>query len=220
MMKSFFALTGALALALAFAFAFAFTPLAQVHAAGKPNIVFILADDLGYAEIGANGADHYQTPHIDALAQSGVRFTHCYTAPLCGPSRALILTGRYGFRTGAVTQDGSGEAVHAEWVEPDGTQRQLDFHLPAQSLAPQTRRHRRSSPTDRFERNRWQPSLTPRPLSPYAVHKNDSGIVIPSHARDLQFRRHAQASAYSPPMRNRNPARKLTVSAGYPTTSL
>ena len=103
MMKSFYALTGALALA------FTLTPLAQVHAAGKPNIVFILADDLGYAEIGANGADHYQTPHLDALAQSGVRFTHCYTAPLCGPSRALILTGRYGFRTRAVTQDGSGE---------------------------------------------------------------------------------------------------------------
>lgn len=82
--------------------------LAQVHAAAKPNIVFILADDLGYAEVGANGADHYKTPNIDALAQGGMRFSHFYTAPLCGPSRALILTGRYGFRTGAVTQDGSG----------------------------------------------------------------------------------------------------------------
>ncbi len=99
-MKSFFALTGALALAL--------TPLTGGYAAAKPNIVFILADDLGYAEVGANGADHCKTPNIDALAQGGVRFSHFYTAPLCGPSRALILTGRYGFRTGAVTQDGSG----------------------------------------------------------------------------------------------------------------
>jgi arylsulfatase A-like enzyme len=74
-------------------------------AAPKPNIVFILADDLGFAELGCNGSDRYKTPNIDALANSGVRFTRFYTVPLCGPSRALILTGRYGFRTGAVTQD-------------------------------------------------------------------------------------------------------------------
>ena len=74
-------------------------------AAPKPNIVFILADDLGFAELGCNGSDRYKTPNIDALAKSGVRFTRFYTAPLCGPSRALILTGRYGFRSGAVTQD-------------------------------------------------------------------------------------------------------------------
>ncbi len=71
----------------------------------KPNIVFILADDLGFAEIGANGSDRYQTPSIDSLARTGIRFNHFYTAPLCGPSRALILLGRYAFRTGAVTQD-------------------------------------------------------------------------------------------------------------------
>ncbi|MCX6848230.1 MAG: sulfatase-like hydrolase/transferase [Verrucomicrobia bacterium] len=90
------------------AFSLSLISLAHVHAATKPNIVFILADDLGYAEVGANGADHYKTPHIDALAQGGVRFSHFYTAPLCGPSRALILTGRYGFRSGAVTQDACG----------------------------------------------------------------------------------------------------------------
>ena len=73
--------------------------------ATKPNIVFILADDLGFAEIGANKADNYKTPHIDSLATTGLRFNHFYTAPLCGPSRALILTGRYAFRSGAVTQD-------------------------------------------------------------------------------------------------------------------
>ena len=60
--------------------------------ATKPNILFILADDLGFAELGCNGSDRYQTPHIDALAKAGVRFTRFYTAPLCGPSRALILS--------------------------------------------------------------------------------------------------------------------------------
>jgi len=74
-------------------------------ATAKPNIIYILADDLGFAELGCNGADKYKTPNIDALAKNGVRFTHFYTAPLCGPSRSLILTGRYAFRTGAVSQD-------------------------------------------------------------------------------------------------------------------
>ena len=74
-------------------------------ASAKPNIVYILADDLGFAELGCNGSDRYKTPNIDALANAGVRFTRFYTVPLCGPSRAMILTGRYGFRSGAVTQD-------------------------------------------------------------------------------------------------------------------
>lgn len=82
-----------------------------VAAENKPNLVFILADDLGFAEVGCNGADAYKTPNIDALAKSGARFSHFYTAPLCGPSRALILTGRYGFRTGAVTQDSCGSIL-------------------------------------------------------------------------------------------------------------
>ena len=94
-------------------FAIFFTPLVMLNAAEptKPNIVFILADDLGFAEIGANGADHYKTPNIDALAKTGVRFNHFYTAPLCGPSRAMILTGRYAFRSGAVTQDACGSII-------------------------------------------------------------------------------------------------------------
>ncbi|MBK6936126.1 MAG: sulfatase-like hydrolase/transferase [Chitinophagaceae bacterium] len=61
----------------------------------KPNIIFILADDCGIGDIGAYGADNYKTPHIDKLANTGITFNHCYTAALCGPSRALILTGRY-----------------------------------------------------------------------------------------------------------------------------
>lgn len=71
----------------------------------KPNIIFILADDLGYAEIGCNGADKYKTPNIDKLASEGLRFTHAYANPLSGPSRAVLMTGRYNFRTGATNQD-------------------------------------------------------------------------------------------------------------------
>jgi len=79
-------------------------------AADKPNIVFILADDLGIGNVGCYGADKtVKTPNIDALARSGTRYTNAYTVPLCGPSRAAILTGRYAFRTGATNQDATGE---------------------------------------------------------------------------------------------------------------
>ena len=75
-------------------------PAATAAPAAKPNIIFILADDLGIGNVSCYGADHFQTPNVDALARSGIRFQHCYAAPLCGPSRALIMTGRYAFRTG------------------------------------------------------------------------------------------------------------------------
>ena len=77
----------------------------------RPNIIFILADDLGIGNVSCYGADHYRTPTLDSLAASGVRFTNMYTAPLCGPSRALILTGRYPFRTGATNQDSTGRML-------------------------------------------------------------------------------------------------------------
>ena len=74
----------------------------------KPNIIFILADDLGIGGVSCYGADNFKTPNIDRLAHGGIRFTHGYTAPLCGPSRAIIMTGRYAFRTGATNQDATG----------------------------------------------------------------------------------------------------------------
>jgi len=75
----------------------------------KPNIIYILADDLGIDGVSCYGADLFKTPVIDKLASTGIRYTNGYTAPLCGPSRALILTGRYAFRTGAVNQDMTGQ---------------------------------------------------------------------------------------------------------------
>jgi arylsulfatase A-like enzyme len=61
----------------------------------KPNFVIILADDLGYGDVGFTGSTQIKTPHIDALAKSGVTFTQGYvSAPVCGPSRAGLMTGR------------------------------------------------------------------------------------------------------------------------------
>ncbi|MBL9186349.1 MAG: sulfatase-like hydrolase/transferase [Opitutaceae bacterium] len=69
--------------------------------APRPNIVFIVADDLGYGELGSYGGREIPTPHLDALAASGMRFTDAYvTAPFCAASRAALVTGRYQTRFG------------------------------------------------------------------------------------------------------------------------
>jgi arylsulfatase A-like enzyme len=65
----------------------------------QPNFVFFLVDDLGWADVGCNGSTFHQTPHIDALAKSGVRFTDGYAgASVCSPTRASIMTGRHPVR--------------------------------------------------------------------------------------------------------------------------
>ena len=67
----------------------------------SPNVIVILADDMGYADLGCQGSPDVKTPHIDSLAANGVRCTDGYvTAPQCGPSRAGLLTGRYQNRFG------------------------------------------------------------------------------------------------------------------------
>ena len=64
----------------------------------RPNIVLILADDLGWSDLGCYGADLIETPHIDRLAAEGVRFTQAYAMSVCSPSRATLLTGRHAAR--------------------------------------------------------------------------------------------------------------------------
>lgn len=65
----------------------------------RPNVLLIMADDLGYECLGAYGGRSYQTPHLDALAKSGTRFDNCFSTPKCSPSRVTIMTGRYTVRT-------------------------------------------------------------------------------------------------------------------------
>lgn len=69
---------------------------ASLSAAEKPNIVFILADDLGYGEVGCYGQEKIKTPHLDQLAKDGMRFTQHYTgAAVCAPARCVLMTGRH-----------------------------------------------------------------------------------------------------------------------------
>lgn len=75
----------------------------SVHAADRPNIIFILADDLGYGDLGCYGHPTIRTPNLDRMAAEGMRFTDFYAAAeVCTPSRAALLTGRYPVRTGMV----------------------------------------------------------------------------------------------------------------------
>jgi len=74
---------------------------ADTSAKRKPNIIVILADDLGYADLGCQGCKDISTPHCDSLANNGVRFTNGYAChPVCSPSRAGLMSGRYQHRFG------------------------------------------------------------------------------------------------------------------------
>ena len=74
--------------------------VASTAAAQRPNIVLILADDVGREVLGCYGGTSYPTPNIDRLASGGVRFVHAYTMPVCHPTRICLLTGQYPFRLG------------------------------------------------------------------------------------------------------------------------
>ena len=72
--------------------------IAQAASSERPNIVLIMADDIGYECYGTYGGTSYRTPNIDRLAANGIRFTHCYSQPLCTPSRVKIMTGKSNVR--------------------------------------------------------------------------------------------------------------------------
>jgi len=70
-------------------------------AGAKPNIVLVMADDMGWGDVGFNGNTVIRTPHLDELAKAGLRFTRFYSgAPVCSPTRGSVVTGRHPFRYG------------------------------------------------------------------------------------------------------------------------
>lgn len=78
-------------------------------AAPRPNLILIMADDLGYETLGCNGGTSYRTPNLDRLAATGARFTHCFVQPLCTPTRVQLMTGLYNVRN----------YVRFGWMLPD-----------------------------------------------------------------------------------------------------
>ena len=94
--------------------AFGLMVLSTAAAGRPPNILFMLADDLGQRDLGCYGSTFYETPHLDQLARDGGRFTHAYAAsPVCSPTRASILTGKWPHRTGVT--DYIGAAGPEKW---------------------------------------------------------------------------------------------------------
>ncbi len=85
-----------------------------VSHAAPPNVVFFLIDDLGYADCGFNGGQDIRTPNIDRLAKEGTVLESHYVQPVCSPTRAALMTGRYATKTGVYTI----VRPHAKWGLP------------------------------------------------------------------------------------------------------
>jgi arylsulfatase A-like enzyme len=81
-------------------------PWLAADASAKPNIVFIMADDLGYTDVGCFGSRYYETPHIDRLAAQGMKLLNYHHCQNCTPTRAALMSGQYAARTGVYTVGG------------------------------------------------------------------------------------------------------------------
>lgn len=97
--------------ALRFLTCFSFLLAATISAAEKPNIIYILADDMGYADAGFNGGRDFKTPNLDKIAHGGAILKSFYVQPVCSPTRSTLMTGRYPSRTGVYTV----VRPHAPW---------------------------------------------------------------------------------------------------------
>ena len=81
-------------------------PLASA-APTTPNIIFIMADDLGYTDLACFGSKYYETPNLDRLAAQGMKLTSYHHCQNCTPTRAALMSGQYGARTGVYTVGGT-----------------------------------------------------------------------------------------------------------------
>lgn len=86
------------------------------RAAERPNIVFVMTDDQGYWDTGATGNPHIETPNMDRLASEGARLNRYYAAPVCAPTRAGVMTGRYYLRTGLYNTRFGGDSMGLDEV--------------------------------------------------------------------------------------------------------
>ena len=80
----------------------------------KPNVILIMADDMGHGDLGCHGNPIIKTPHLDAFAKQSVRMKNFHVSPVCSPTRASLLTGRYNYRTGVVDTFIGRSMMHAD----------------------------------------------------------------------------------------------------------
>jgi arylsulfatase A-like enzyme len=94
--------------------------VASVQFAGgaesRPNVVVVMTDDQGYGDIGLHKNPHLRMPNLDRFAQEGVQFSRFYVSPVCAPTRASLMTGRYHYRTGVIHTSRGGAKMHGDEV--------------------------------------------------------------------------------------------------------
>ena len=83
---------------------------------GRPNIILVITDDQGWAQLGSHGDDILRTPHLDRLAAQSMELTRFYVSPVCAPTRASLMTGRYNYRTGVVDTYVGRAMMHSDEV--------------------------------------------------------------------------------------------------------
>lgn len=84
--------------------------------AARPNVVLVMTDDQGYGDLGLHGNEHLQTPNVDRFGQDGIQFTRFYVSPVCAPTRASLMTGRYHYRTGVIHTSRGGAKMFGDEV--------------------------------------------------------------------------------------------------------
>lgn len=160
----------------------------------QPNVIMIMADDLGWGDVGFNGNDVVMTPHLDAMCAGGVNFTQSYAAaPLCSPSRAACLTGRNPFRQGIYAAHTGGMRYaektipellksagystgifgkwHVGWIESEKVETRGHYSPPHQHGFDETFVTKSAVPT-------WNPTKTPAGWKGFGAIKDKEGNVI------------------------------------------
>ena len=84
--------------------------------ATRPNVVLVMTDDQGYGDLGLHGNKHLVTPNIDHFGQDGIQFTRFYVSPVCAPTRASLMTGRYHYRTGVIHTSRGGAKMFGDEI--------------------------------------------------------------------------------------------------------
>ncbi len=156
----------------------------------KPNVILLMADDLGYGDVGFNGNRNIITPHLDQMSRAGIRFDHFYAAaPLCSPTRASCLTGRSPFRQGIFAAHTGGmrraettlaEALgkhgyqtgffgkwHLGWVEPDKVETRGFYSPPWHHGFEEVFATKSAVPT-------WNPTRTPKGWKGFGAEEDGS----------------------------------------------
>ncbi|MHC4877417.1 MAG: arylsulfatase [Planctomycetota bacterium] len=89
---------------------------ALAQSTGQPNVVLVMTDDQGFGDLGIHGNEHVVSPNIDQFARDGVQFSRFYVSPVCAPTRASLMTGRYFYRTGVIHTSRGGAKMHGDEV--------------------------------------------------------------------------------------------------------